>query len=906
MKTTLLRCVLTLTLITAITHLTTASKTSVPDEDLTATVTPTDDNACASAFFAPTITNIMRTPLDPDADDTVSVSAEVDASFGRALISVSLNWGMNPNGPYPNNITMNNAGGGVYTTTTDIPAHAAGTTIYYVVEATDAALLTLNQTTTSAERQYTVINSPTSITNIATTPAEPITGETVSVSADVVDVDGLSNVTLNWGTTMGGPYPMENDINMTLGVGDSYTTDTDIPSQDAGTIVYYTITATDTGMVETSTAEQSYTVADIADYVYRTIGGWTPNDPSGPVNPSGINSSVVVVDGTAIVLDDFVANSVVVNSGATLTANGINLTETTGTLVNNGTVTIAGVLEGIEVNITTGDAFTFLNDDTVTGIIGLSEGTTYSGKVTVERYIPSAPVTGNRAFRLLASPLKNAGTINANWQEGQSNTGSAITDNMNTNPTFGLHITGTGGSTNGFDTTETNNPSMYVVNEATQGYEAVTSTITVGGTAETDGTLKHGVGYLTLVRGDRSTNLTSNTATPSPTTLRTTGNVHVGDFLVDSSNLSTAMDGSSLLANPYQAPVDMQLALTLNIADFQPDAYHVYDPTIGDNGAFITVTFGTTPGDDVNTLSFPADDGMASESAANRYLQPGQSAFINTKAAGSAAPTFTFREAHKVVDQANNGTFFTGTTTQSRRNSSNDTKFIGVTLYETAAYANEEKPRDGTLIRFSENYTSSYDSSDATKVFNLDESISTIEDDTFLSINSRFTPADGDEVILEINNYKKSDYTFRINLSDFPETEAFLVDNYLGTQMLLNNNDETLVQFNVDSNNDSALSNRFKIIFTEAVLANDSFAASSFNVYPNPVTNKTLNLHFHDNLQEVTIDILNILGQEVYRKETTINDNKTSMDVSALSNGIYTVRVKQAENKMTTKVIISN
>ncbi|WP_339661991.1 T9SS type A sorting domain-containing protein [Croceibacter atlanticus] len=633
--------------------------------------------------------------------------------------------------------------------------------------------------------------------------------------------------------------------------------------------------------------------APAADYVYvDDTTGWVPNDPSDAGNPSSASNSVLVQAGTATTAGDFSADTVTIDSGATLNAQGITVVTS---ITNSGSVTISGVLVAPSATIITGDDFTFKNTSMSTGIIGLTTAATFTGNVTVERFIPQS----NRAYRLLASPLKNTGTINTNWQEAQPETDNG----------FGIHITGTGGASNGFDATSLNNPSMYIVNEQADpaAYVAVTSTTMGDGSAEEDGVLKHGIGYLTLVRGNRSTDLTNNDATASEVTLRTTGDVHTGDYVVTASNLNPDPNGAILVGNPYQAPVDMKAVLdNPGTTDIQTDAYHVYDPTLGDNGAFVTVTFGNIIANDVNSLSFPLTDTdpengvIASNSGADRFLQPGQSAFVNTDTplVGSPTPAMTFTEVNKVTDEVNTDIFFTSNTTSD--------KFISIALYDLEAFTNNETPRDGSLIRFNDNYNSSFDNLDASKAGNLDENLGTLSEGNLLSIDSRALPVEGDEISLSISNYKKTDYTLQLRLSDFENTSAYLVDSYLGTQTLLTNSGETLIQFSVDDSEPQSLSDdRFEIIFTQNVLGVDTFNESLLTVFPNPVSNGQLTLNLvNGNLRDANIEIYNMLGQKVLSENVSTSTQQTTINTSKLNSGVYIVNATIAGNTISKRIII--
>ena len=72
----------------------------------------------------------------------------------------------------------------------------------------------------------------------------------------------------------------------------------------------------------------------------------------------------------------------------------------------------------------------------------------------------------------------------------------------------------------------------------------------------------------------------------------------------------------------------------------------------------------------------------------------------------------------------------------------------------------------------------------------------------------------------------------------------------------------------------------------QAALSNASFNNSAFKFYPNPVTS-ILNLSYSSDITKVSV--FNLLGQEVITK--VVNANSTQIDMSALSQGTYMVRV---------------
>ncbi len=118
-------------------------------------------------------------------------------------------------------------------------------------------------------------DSPTVIENISHSPQNPNTSQTVSLSADVTDSDGISSVELHWGTSSGS---LGNTIDMSTSGRASYTTDSDIPAQSEGTTVYYEIYVLDDNANDTISDEFNYYVSDadnpsVGDLIISEICG---------------------------------------------------------------------------------------------------------------------------------------------------------------------------------------------------------------------------------------------------------------------------------------------------------------------------------------------------------------------------------------------------------------------------------------------------------------------------------------------------------------------------------------------------------------------------------------------------------------------------------------------------------
>ena len=119
-------------------------------------------------------------------------------------------------------------------------------------------------------------NQTPSITQITSVPSYPTSTDAVDVTATITDADGTITATsVFWGLTS---EDLSNEITMSeTATPDVYQTDTQIPAQVAGSVVYFEIQATDNEPETTISTEHNYTVAEqvsIYDIQYTV-------DPSG-------------------------------------------------------------------------------------------------------------------------------------------------------------------------------------------------------------------------------------------------------------------------------------------------------------------------------------------------------------------------------------------------------------------------------------------------------------------------------------------------------------------------------------------------------------------------------------------------------------------------------------------------
>ncbi len=651
-----------------------------------------------------------------------------------------------------------------------------------------------------------------------------------------------------------------------------------------------------------SSCPATVTVTDYipVDFIYDN-NSWTPNVPYSGSNPSNFKDVVKVLSGTTTLTANTVSKTVAIDPGAVLNISNATLSvagdisnlgtlsTSNGTLelIGNTTQTISGNALEVDTFILTGAATVALNTPLAianllridngtletndqltfkstynsgihkTGVIGPVQGT-ISGKVTTERFIPA-----KRAYRLMSSPVNTATTIRQNWQENGNNT-----------PGLGTHISGTAGSSNGFDVSGSNNPSLYKVNTAAQQYEPIPYT-------NGDATLSAGESFLMFIRGDRTIDLFSNASPATNTTLRTTGTLHVGT--VNITDLSVTTNGSSLIGNPYQAPIDMGkvLAATNNV---NPRYFHVYDPTLNTRGAFVTV--------DAQTNSNSLLGGGASGSDANKFVQPGQAFFVNTIANGPAS--LSISENDKDVSGIGTNVFepIVSTGQDSR---------ISIKLFAGTSISEEDKPLDGALIFMEPGQNSGYDVNDAFKSLNFDENLAVDLSGVNVSIDRRDVPNDEESIPLNISEYRHTQYTFQIETDNLhSHFQAYLYDAFLETSTLLANTGTTLVSFEVSSGNASTAADRFSIVFDRILEITDANLGNFITVAPNPV--KSILYIESPEAKIEKVEVFDIRGRRM-AKELEEKQYAYQIDLSSLRTAVYFVKITTEFGSATKKII---
>ena len=578
-----------------------------------------------------------------------------------------------------------------------------------------------------------------------------------------------------------------------------------------------------------------WTGNDPSDNNFGTSGNWSSGGNPGPV--PGVNDNAVIPAGTP---------TAVIPDGSTIELKNINVEDT---LEVRGTLAVSN-------NLVNYGQVTFKSDAGYTGQLGKTGNIRGTGEFTVERFVPKS----NRAFRYIGSPVNTTGTINANLQEGAT-TATPETD-QDAIEDYGTHITG-GDQADGFDQSLSNNPSMFEWNETIQDWDAISST------KQSGDEMAVGDAYALMVRGDRTTPLNSIDTVGPATTLRFTGDLVVGDF--DAPDLSATDDDFNLVANPYQAIVDMKTLYNNDAMGLNQHIY-VYDPTQGTQGGYETID-----------LSSPNPTSIPSGSADENIL-PNQAFFIQTDDSNITPTTLTFRETYK-----NTGATFVDTF------SDDASSVININLHRQP----QDVLVDGVSARFNSGHTNAVNNADADKVWNFDERVALFNANNYLSIEKRATPVENDTLQIYTGNYQSDNYVWNVDISNI-NREAVLYDAYNDQDHPLNANATTNIAFTVDENLPGTVDPyRFLIVFQEETLSDENFERQKVRIYPNPVNDGAFNIQGLPQLagdQAVSLTIYDLLGKQVYQK--TLNNVQATeiISVDKLNTGSYILELNTNNN----------
>ncbi|MCW3113800.1 MAG: C-terminal target protein [Segetibacter sp.] len=515
--------------------------------------------------------------------------------------------------------------------------------------------------------------------------------------------------------------------------------------------------------------------ASIIDSGALTVAGVITNSNKGAINALAGKVEFAANSFQAILSSLFYQNTI--KDIVIADAAGLSLT---GPLRVTGSVAFGNVNNSV---FTTGDSLTLASvatsDAQVKDITngGINSGNVISGDVIVERYMPA-----KRAYRFLTAPVNSTGSIKANWMENSINPDRYT--RINPYPGYGTNITGAGDVANGFDPTQTHNPSVFTFNNLTQTWFPLPNT---------SGLMSVGNAYRVIVRGDRSVDMNTNTPPPTPTTLRAKGRIMTGNITLTKpdgggtpgmTTLSSTPGAYSLIANPYPSAVDWLTATKTDIAG----TIYIFDPNVAGSyqrGGYVVY----------NSVMGTTSDNT---SLVDNYLQSGQSFFVQ---AIGPNPTVTFKETDKAA--FHRAVFRSGNTDAN----------VSIQLLLPSQSGSGEAA-DGSKVYFSDNYDNDIGNEDSYKFTNQDENLAILSRGTALCIEGRKPITGEDSIPLKLWQLSQKSYLLKVNFSYFNyNVEAYLKDKYLSTLTQLNTNGETLVPVNITSDPASIAEDRYKVVF---------------------------------------------------------------------------------------------
>jgi len=551
----------------------------------------------------------------------------------------------------------------------------------------------------------------------------------------------------------------------------------------------------------------------------------------------------------------FTCKDLTINSGFALTMGSGNTANINGDVTNNGNgfsdvgtfnFASSGALSGNTISttgtitvasgatLTTNSKLTLsATSSSVFGRIGNSAGT-ISGNVTAECFIP-----GKRAFRFLGHPFSSSQAL------------TALTDDID--------ITGTGGATNGFTTTGTNNPSAFWYDVSTAngsptsdpGWTAFTHTNGTGANAWDQYEM-----IRVLIRGAKSEGLSGGSYTPSNTTFDMTGTVNQGSQVVSVTKGSGSIFAG--VANPFPSGIQMN-AITrgASIATF----YYIWDATSGAAGAYTAKLYSSS------------------------FILPPFAAFVTGIAASS---TLTFPESCKVAGGAS---IHKGTAAQSQVQliiSDSNTKW------------------DELLISLDDNANDSAELLvDAPKFYNPGLDFFTLSADSERQSIDVRPYNDGASVKLGLTAYNRyNKYVIRTGDFDIPAgTKLYLHDKYLNNKEELKPGFE--YWFDVTSDSLTQGNERFEINMvgkpTNSV-KNTVATTANMQLVPNPAQND-VKVTFTNMEGTSYLRIVSVTGQVVYTQTIQEASGTVTVPLNNIPAGVYVVMIQGEKERLTEKLI---
>lgn len=520
------------------------------------------------------------------------------------------------------------------------------------------------------------------------------------------------------------------------------------------------------------------------------------------------------------------------------TISNLILNNSSGATIGSGsTINITDTYTPTSGTLTTNGGLILKSDASSTARIsaGSSSGGYISGNVIAEKYVP-----GKRAFRFVAHPFSSAIGL------------SELTDDID--------ITGSGGSSNGFTTTSTNNPSAFwfdvtTADNSTTGNNPGWVAFTNTNGASTNSWDQYELVRL-FVRGSKGEGLTGSTYTPSDITWEYTGAVNQGDQTI---TLTKGTNSDFVgCGNPFPSGIEMS---SVTKGSNVGANYYAWDATAGAAGAYVT-----------NPWSMS-------------YVLPAYAAFFTTVSANSNN-TLTIGESEK--DAGGTG-LFKGTA---------QNYWVELSIDDSTTHW------DRLLISLDDSAMTVEDDKDGKKLYNPGLDFFVLSSDNVRMAVDVRPYNDGKSIPLGLTAYNRyNKYVIKTGMFDIPAgTKLYLYDKYLNKKEELKQGFE--YWFDVTTDTLSQGDKRFEInmVGQPSTLTEVNNIAPEMQLIPNPA-DKEVKVAFKAMEGKVQVSLMNISGQTILYKEAQGGTGSVTLPLHNLPAGVYLVTLKGGNGIFNQKLV---
>jgi hypothetical protein len=220
---------------------------------------------------------------------------------------------------------------------------------------------------------------------------------------------------------------------------------------------------------------------------------------------------------------------------------------------------------------------------------------------------------------------------------------------------------------------------------------------------------------------------------------------------------------------------------------------------------------------------------------------------------------------------------------------------------------------DGNYTEYADIYSNNVDVNDIIKMVNPEINFGILRADTTLVIEKRNINNSTDTTFFRMWNMPRKNYRLRLIISGVfqPDMLAFIKDDHLNTLSPVSLNGTTDIDFTVDTSLGSVMETRFKLFFHEkpAVVVNpDTLVLDGINIYPNPISNKTMQIHFGKQpAGKYNLNLVSANGKQQQLVSLDVIASQKNYPVQlpqSLSSGIYRLRVTGPQNLTLVKTIL--